>query len=104
MSRSLLATLALLATAGSLPAQQAGGQATVIDSIDVRGIKRMLPGAVLGDFGVLTGRPVTYRDIQRGIETLYASGQYNDVRVSQATVNGKEVLRIDIIERPLLTN
>ena len=53
---------------------------------------------------MLTGRPVAYRDVQRGIESLYATGQYADVRVSQATVDGKEILRLDIVERPLLTS
>jgi len=85
-------------------AQQAGEQTTVIDSIDVRGTKRLKPAAVLNEFGIATGRPSSYRDIQRGIDALYLTGQYTDVRVSQATIGGKEVLRLDVVERPLLTN
>ena len=42
--------------------------------------------------------------MQRGIETLFASGQYADVRAVQGSINGKEVLRIEVVERPLLTN
>jgi len=104
MRRGSLAGILLFLVALPLAAQQAGDQTTLVDSIDVRGAKRFAISAVLGEFGILTGRPVTYRDIQRGLESLYASGQYADVRVSQATVNGREVLRLDIVERPLLTS
>src|SRR5262245_4304980 len=83
---------------------QTRDQTTVIDSIVVTGAKRIPPSGVITEFGVLLGKQTSYRDIQRGIETLFASGQYSDVQTSQANVNGKEVLRIDLKERPLLTN
>lgn len=100
----LLVTLFLSGFSGSLSARQAGEQTTVIDSVEVLGTKRLTPTAVVAEFGLITGRPITYRDIQRGIEALYGSGQYADISVSQATVGGREVLRLEITERPLLTN
>ncbi|MBI4502984.1 MAG: hypothetical protein HY700_17730, partial [Gemmatimonadetes bacterium] len=101
-----LATVAtlLVAAAGLARAQQPTDQTTVIDSIAVVGAKRIPPTGVITEFGVSVGRPITYRDIQRGIETLFSSSQYDDVRVVQGNVDGKEVLRIEVTERPLLTN
>src|SRR5260370_36341394 len=99
-------TAAVLAMAAVTPAeaQQSANQTTVIDSIVVTGARRVPAPGVTTEFGVSVRRPTSYRDIQRGIETLFSSGQYADVRVAQANVNGKEVLRIDVVERPLLTN
>src|SRR6185436_18453683 len=106
--RRFLAFLAsgasLLFVSRALEAQQLRDQTTVIDSIDVVGAKRIPPSGVITEFGVLTGKTVSYRDIQRGIETLFSSGQYADIKTTQRRENGKEVLRIEVTERPLLTN
>jgi outer membrane protein insertion porin family len=75
----------------------------VPDSIAVDGIRRNTRAAVVQTSGLVTGRPLTYRDIQRAIQTLYGTGQYDDVRVEQAeTPDGKSVLVIRVRERPLV--
>ncbi len=67
------------------------------------GAKRIPPSGVSAEFGIILGRPVSYRDIQRGITNLFSTAQYEDVRVEQGSANGKEILRIIVVERPLLT-
>jgi len=43
---------------------------------------------VLEQSGLTPGRPLGYRDVQRAIQTLYATGQFDDVRVAQDTAGG----------------
>ncbi|HTG11861.1 MAG TPA: POTRA domain-containing protein, partial [Candidatus Eisenbacteria bacterium] len=73
------------------------------DSIAVQGARRNSALAVLQTSGLLPGRPLTYRDVQRAILSLYGSGQYDEVRIDQAQAAGdKNVLVIRVRERPLL--
>src|SRR5213078_2056581 len=57
---------------------------------------------VLAQSGLAAGRPVGYRDIQRALQALYATGQYDDVRVEQAEVGDRELLIIGVHERPIV--
>src|SRR2546430_6698 len=98
------ATFLVIARSGAAWGQEALDQTTVIDSIAVVGARRIPASGVVTEFSVPTGKPIGYLDIQRGIETLFSTAQYADVRVLQTRVNGKEVLRIEVVERPLLTN
>lgn len=75
----------------------------MLDSIAVLGNARVPTASVLAIAGIPMGRPVSYRDIQRGIQALYATGQYEDIRVLQGTVGDREVLQIELLERPLLS-
>jgi len=73
------------------------------DSIAVQGARRNSTLAVLQTSGLLPGRPLTYRDVQRAILSLYGSGQYDEVQIDQAqAAGGKNVLVIRVRERPLL--
>ena len=73
------------------------------DSIAVQGARRNSTLAVLQTSGLLPGRPLTYRDVQRAILSLYGSGQYDNVQIDQAqAAGGKNVLVIRVRERPLL--
>lgn len=74
------------------------------DSVLVVGMKRVSRATVLQTAGLVPQRYTTYRDIQRAIRTLYATGQYDDVRVDQDTTGGIQVLIIRVHERPLLTH
>ena len=84
-------------------AQVRPDETTVLDSIAVLGNTRVPAPTVLATAAIPTGRPVSYRDIQRGLQALYATGQYEDVRVLQGNVGGKEVLQIELLEYPLLS-
>jgi outer membrane protein insertion porin family len=73
------------------------------DSIAVQGAQRNSSVAVLQASGLLPGRSLTYRDVQRAILALYGTGQYDDVRVEEAqTAEGKNLVVIRVHERPVL--
>jgi outer membrane protein insertion porin family len=100
------APVLLLALLGALPPEaraQGPGETTVLDSIAVLGNSRVPTQTILTIAGIPTGRPISYRDIQRGLQALYASGQYEDIRVLQGTIGDKEVLQIELLEQPLLS-
>jgi outer membrane protein assembly factor BamA len=100
----LVAWLALLgAGAPAAGAQVRPDETTVLDSNAVFGNTRVPTSTVLAIASIPTGKPVSYRDIQRGLQALYATGQYEDIRVLQGTVAGREVLQIDLLEHPLLS-
>jgi outer membrane protein insertion porin family len=102
MTRVLAA--AGLSLALALPAAaQEPVQDIFIDSIAVEGNARVARGTVLAAAGLQIGVPVTFRDLQRAIRALYATGQFTDVRVYQGRVNDREVLRLSVTERPMLT-
>ena len=55
----------LIAVGTPLTAQQ---EITVIDSIAVSGNERNTRGAILATAGIATGEPISFRDVQRGID------------------------------------
>lgn len=97
----LLTLLGVPASAGL--AQVRPEETTVLDSIAVLGNSRVPTATVLATAGIPTGKAVSYRDIQRAVQALYATGQYQDVRVLQGTLGGREVLQIELLEYPLLS-
>jgi len=72
------------------------------DSIVPVGMKRVSPAVVLQTAGLIPGRFTTYRDIERAIRALYASGQFDDVRIEQDTTGARQILLIRVHERPIL--
>jgi outer membrane protein insertion porin family len=66
------------------------------------GQKRVAPAVVLQTAGLAAGRFTTYRDIQRAIRALYATGQFDDVQINQDSTGGRQVLVIRVRERPIL--
>jgi outer membrane protein insertion porin family len=95
------AGLGVLVEAGH--AQVPTEESTVLDSIAVLGNTRTPTSNVLAIAGIPTGKAISYRDIQRALQALYATGQYDDIRILQGMVGGQEVLRIELLERPLLS-
>jgi outer membrane protein insertion porin family len=73
-----------------------------VDSIAVAGTRRTDRHEVIQTSGLAPGRAMSYRDIQRAIRLLYASGEYDDVEVSEQVVGGRQVLLVNVRERPLL--
>ena len=45
---------------------------------------------------------MTFRDVQRAIRTLFATGQFDSVRVEQREADGRVVLALVVTERPIL--
>lgn len=99
-------SLVIIAGAVVLAPCPAGAQgepgAPAPDSIVVRGLRRVQREAVLQTSGLAPGHPLSYRDIQHATQALYASGQYDDVRVAQDTAGGRQLLIITVRERPIL--
>src|SRR5256886_12641588 len=100
-----LAGLALLAphvvrAHGEAPVQ--APPAVAPDSIVVLGLRRADRKHVLYQSGLAPGQPLGYRDVQRAIQALYASGQFDDVRAEQDTARGRQLLIVHVRERPIL--
>ena len=72
------------------------------DSIAVQGARRNTTLTILQTSGLLPGRAVTYKDVQRAVLALYGTGQYDDVQIEQAEAGGKNLLVIRLRERPVL--
>ncbi len=101
LGRTLFVTAVIGAVAGNAAAQERD-QTTVIDSIAVRGAVRTNRAAVVSRVNIALGQPVGFLDVQRAIEALYATGQYEDVNVLQATIDGRQVLMFEVVERKVL--
>ncbi len=102
---SILVTAALFLGAGHLAAQEPGGEAAVVpplDSITVVGNHRLTDAQIIGTSGFVVHQVVNYRDVQRAIQALFATGQFDDVAVDQGNVDGRLLLTIRVKERPIL--
>ena len=97
----MCALLGALTQAGQAQVPTEG--TTVLDSVAVLGNTRVPTASVLATAAIPTGKPISYRDIQHALQALYATGQYADIRMLQGMANGKEVLEIELLERPLLS-
>jgi outer membrane protein insertion porin family len=103
LTAACLLTVAVLAPRAAR-AQGEGGAGPRADSIAVEGNRRNSTSSVVANSELLVGRPLTYRDIQRAIQTLYATGQFDDVAISERQASdGRSILVIRVRERPLLT-
>jgi outer membrane protein insertion porin family len=103
MNRFLALVLLLIAFPPG--ARTASAQEVVsppVDSIVVQGAVRNTARQVISFSGIQVGQPATYRGIQRAIQGLFATGQFDDVRVDQRQVGDKLILVLVVQERPLL--
>jgi len=90
----------LLLGTGNASAQEA--VSPPVDSIIVEGAVRNTARQVISFSGIQLGQPATYRGIQRAIQGLFATGQFDDVRVDQRQAGDKLILILVVKERPLL--
>jgi outer membrane protein insertion porin family len=105
MRRLVLTSWVLLGGAGwgATPGWgQEPGPPPLIDSLVVEGAVRNTPSSVIAVSGLQLHQPATYRSVQRAIQTLFASNQFDDVRIEQRQVAGRFILAIVVQERPLL--
>ncbi len=98
---TLLLLAGFLAAAGGAGAQDPV-TAPQIDSIEVVGAARNTPPQVIAVSGLQRGHPATYRSVQRAIQNLFTSGQFDDVTVEQRQDGGRLILTVRVTERPLL--
>lgn len=98
----VVAIVALAATAAPARAQNPGAGSLVrVDSITARGNVRLAEQAVTGVAGIQPGTMNSGYDIQRAIKNLWATGQYEDIAVSVDGSSGRNVLIIEVVERPV---
>ncbi len=76
----------------------------VVDSLAVTGNQRLTRAQILGTANLKTGQAISYRDIQRAIAALWATGQFDDVRVDQDLQGEQLILVLRVKERPILVN
>jgi len=98
----LVGSVVLAPRAARAQGEAPAPQTVAPDSIVVLGLRRLERSQVLEQSGLAPGRPVGYRDIQRAIQALYTTGQYDDVRVEQTAVGGRDLLIVRVRERPIL--
>lgn len=108
MSRLSLALLGLAALSAPALAQDTPlGSCAVPDSIAVRGNSHVDEATIRGDAGLVAGANLNYRDIQRAIRSVFATGQFDDVEIEctpAADSAGKTILAIAVKERPVLSD
>lgn len=104
----LLVVWPLLAWAAApLKAQQtpaAPAQPAPIDSIEVVGASRVPTSFIISATGLVIGQRPSPRDIQKAIAAVYRSGGFDDVKIDARLENGKNILVITVVERPLLAS
>ena len=61
----------------------ATAQNTVVNNIQVRGLNRVTRGAVLLALPIKPGDAVTQENVARSMKQLYATGDFDEVKLSQ---------------------
>jgi len=72
-----------------------------IDSVVVRGVARLTAGQVTGATGIRTGGLHSWLDINRALKSVWATGQYEDLVAGLETTEGRNILILEVVERPL---
>ena len=100
--------MAILFPAEQAHAQQliSGTEPVVIDSVDVEGNVRQADLTIIAMGGLNRGSAYTIFDIQRATKTMWATGQFNDirVRVEGDVGDGSVTLIWEVDETDLLRN
>ena len=106
-SAPVLVALATCLAAATVHAQQPNGafEPIVIDSVDVEGNIRQADLTIIGMGGLNRGSAYTIYDIQRGTKAMWATGQFQDIRVRvEGTVGDFVTLVWEVDERDLMRN
>jgi outer membrane protein insertion porin family len=96
--------LAAVLAASVVPVVPAAAQVSGFrpDSIAVVGLHHTDARRALADSRLVADSLVTYRDVQRALKLLYATGAYAEVAILRDSIRGKDVLVIRLHERPIL--
>ena len=84
----------------------AAGRCTVPDTITVVGNSRVDNATVRATIGLLPKTTLNYRDVQRAVKALYATGNYDDIRVicTISPTTNQSSLDVHVKERPVLAS
>ena len=101
------AALVVLASAPALSQQPNAptGACATPDSVIYRGNQRISEAMLRGDAGIAPGVPLSATVLQRAIKNLFATGQFEDVRIDcEVATTGKAILTVSVRERPILAS
>jgi outer membrane protein insertion porin family len=106
MRKLPLLPLALLSTAAVAGAQESpvAGRCATPDALAFRGSTRTAESALRAEAGIRPATSLSYRDVQRAVKNLFATGQFDDVRATcELSADGaRAILVFEVRERPLL--
>src|SRR5688500_18871985 len=106
MARFPLLPVAISLMGAPLLAQEEGaapGRCSTPDSIAVRGNQRVSDATIRADAQMTAGQPMNFRGVQRAIRSLFATGQFSDVRLlCEVTAHLRSTLVLHVVERHLL--
>ena len=105
MARIPLLPVVLSLVGAPLLAQEEGapGRCAIPDSIAVRGNERVSETTIRADAQLTAGQPLNFRGVQRAIRSLFATGQFSDVRLlCNVAADDRSTLVVEVAERPLL--
>src|SRR5687768_16730769 len=107
MQKYVISLLALLAAGSPVLGQEAvPGACTTPDTVAIRGNSRVADPTIRAAAGLSPRTTLNYRDIQRGIKALFATGQFEDVQIlcSVPPTSPRTTLSIVVRERPVLSS
>ncbi|HET7450317.1 MAG TPA: outer membrane protein assembly factor BamA [Gaiellaceae bacterium] len=81
------------------------GRCATPDSVTVTGNSRVSTATILADAGITAGAQLNVRTVQRAIKDLFATGNFDDVRINCAggdAATPRATLVIAVVERPVL--
>lgn len=107
MNKLAVSLLFFCAAGSSALAQDAApGACTTPDTIAVAGNVRVADATIRSTAGLTPRTTLNYRDIQRAIKALFATGQFDDVQIacSVPPASARIALMIQVRERPVLSN
>ncbi|MFZ1947222.1 MAG: outer membrane protein assembly factor BamA [bacterium] len=96
----VLVAVALLAAA--VPAVAVPDQVTIAGLV-VTGNLRTDQAAITNTFGLEHGQTYPYSEIRVGLERIFGTGLFDDVRLYLEDVPGGQQVTIEVVERPLVT-
>ena len=112
LAGALAAVLATVPAAAALHAQEPtpppgaeSGRCATPDSIAIVGNSRVSAATIRADAGLTAGQQLNVRTIQRAIKDLFATGNFDDVRVSCVggdATTPRATLVVSVVERPVL--
>jgi outer membrane protein insertion porin family len=108
MRKLLVLPLAVALTAAATGAQESpvAGRCATPDALAFRGSTRTAESALRAETGITPGMALNYRDVQRAVKNLFATGQFDDVRANcEVGADGtRATLVFEVRERPLLSD
>lgn len=100
MAKRILLVLVFLMCAGSLWA----ADSFLVGDISFEGNRRTKPESILSTITLRAGQTISTEQIDEAIQQIYRMGRFSDVAAEMLDVDGANILKFHLIERPLVRN